>query len=445
MPRKSTVDKILAELKEKIKEKRRQEQKRGRPEAVPRDPEVYERIASLFEEGLTVAEVARALGVSERTLYRLKESPEFQQFLKEREEKIKKAKEARYKTEAVYNKELLEKIVSGEAWTREACEQLSHWEPIQNVCKQWITHNRSRQSLKSAIEEMADIYEYMCRVKQKCDPDLWEPSDFLEFANSLIQRGVSTDTVRKYLTRWWAWKPEHRETELKGLHGKWVRRGVRKTEEHVLEISEIKEILASDELTDEEKLYLKLWLTTGAREYERPSTRGVKELGWGGIVGIKVSDINFKNCTLEVREPKTGKGLEPKIWHSIVIDLFFSGLCRELEQYVKEHGRGRDDWLWGSPERGVKLYKSIVRKLRKLTGKPLVAHDIRRTHAYWLVQQDVPLELIAGGVTGERIESPLGVGWEDLMTMVRYYADLAGRAKKMVPTIMAKFHEVFSS
>lgn len=441
MPRKSTVDKLLEEIREQIKKKRAEEEKkRGRPSSIPRDPEVYERIARLFEEGFTIAEVAKALGVNERTIRRLKEDPEFQKFLKEREEKIKAARMAR--AQVVYDKDLLEKIVSGEAWNKEACRQLSPWEPIQDVCMQWVVHNRSRQSLKSAVEEMAEIYEFQCKVKQKCDPSLWEADDFLEFANSLISRGVSTDTVRKYLTRWWAWKPEHRE-KLKGLHGKWVRRGVMKTEEHVLEPEEVKAALESDELTDEEKLYLKLWLTTGAREYSKPSTRGLKELGWGGIVGAKVSDINWKDCTIAVREPKTGKE-EAKEWYGIQLNLFFPTLCQELRQYVEEHGRRGDDWLWGSPERGVKLYKSIIKKLRKLTGKPLVPHDIRRTHAYWLVKADVPLELIAGGVTGQKLYNALGVGWEDISVMIRYYADLAGKSRKFVPVVQQAFHQIFA-
>ncbi len=437
MPRKSTVDKLLKELEE-IKKRRAEEKKRGRPSTIPRDPEVYERIAKLFEEGLTIKEVAKALGVNERTIRRLKEDPEFQKFLKEREEKIKAARMAR--AQVVYDRDLLEKIVSGEAWNKEACRQLSPWEAIQDVCVQWVVHNRSRQSLESAVEEMADIFEYMCKVKQKCDPALWEADDFLEFANSMISRGVSTDTVRKYLTRWWAWKPEHRE-KLRGLHGKWVRRGVMKTEQHVLEPEEVKAALESDELTEEEKLYLKLWLTTGAREYSKPSTRGLKEIGWGGVVGIRIPDINWKDCTIAIREPKTGKE-EAKEWYGINLNLFFPELCRELRQYVDE--KGRDDWLWGSPERAVKLYKNIIRKLRSITGKPLVPHDMRRTHAYWLVKADVPLELIAGGVVGTRLMNALGVGWEDISVMIRYYADLAGKSRKYVPAVQQVFHQIFA-
>ena len=441
MPRKSTVDKHLEELKQKIKEARRAEHKRGRPEAIPRDPEVLERIARLMEEGLTTEEIARALGVSRHTIIRFKKTEEFQRFLKEREEKIKAAKIAR--AQIVYDKELLERIVSGEEWSREACKRLSPWEAIVNVCLQWVTHNRSRRTLATAVEEMAELFEYMCRRKQKCDPALWEPSDFLDFANEMTARGVSTDTVRKYLTRWWTWRPDHRETELKGLHGKWVRRGVLKTEEHVLEPEEVRRALESDVLTDEEKLYLKLWITTGAREYARPATRGLREIGWGGIVGIRVNDINFRECTIEIREPKTGKE-EPKTWYGIVLDLFFPGLCSELKRYVEERGLRRDDWLWGSPERGVKLYRSIIRKLREITGKPLEPHDMRRTHAYWLVKADVPLELVAGGVVGTKLHNALGVGWEDFGVMIHYYADLAGKSRKYVPKVQETFHGLFS-
>jgi len=440
LPRKSTVDKILDEVKQKIKEKAATERKRGRPPAIPHDTEVYERIARLFEEGFTIKELAKALGVDEKTIRRLKELPEFKQFLKEREEKIKAARMAR--AQVVYDRGLLEKIVSGEAWNKEACRQLSPWEAIQDVCTQWVVHNRSRHSLKSAVEEMAEIYQYQCKVKQKCDPALWEADDFLEFANSMISRGVSTDTVRKYLTRWWSWRPDHRE-KLKGLHGKWVRRGVMKSEEHTLEPEEVRMALESDELTDEEKLYLKLWLTTGAREYSKPSTRGLKELGWGGVVGVKVSDINWKECTISIREPKTAKE-EPKEWYGIQLNLFFPGLCEELRRYVEEKGRGRDDWLWGSPERAVKLYKSIIKKLRSITGKPLVPHDIRRTHAYWLVRADVPLELIAGGIVGTRLMNALGVGWEDISVMIRYYADLSNKSRKYVPHVQQVFHQIFA-
>ena len=39
---------------------------------------------------------------------------------------------------------------------------------------------------------------------------------------------------------------------------------------------------------------------------------------------------------------------------------------------------------------------------------------------------------------------PLGVGWEDISVMIRYYADLAGKSKKYVPHVQQVFHQVFA-
>jgi hypothetical protein len=54
------------------------------------------------------------------------------------------------------------------------------------------------------------------------------------------------------------------------------------------------------------------------------------------------------------------------------------------------------------------------------------------------------VELIAGGVTGQKLYNALGVGWEDISVMIRYYADLAGKSRKYVPHVQQVFHQIFA-
>ena len=449
--RKSTVEQLLKKIKEAQRERK---EGRGRPRAIPK--EVYPQIAELLARGMSKSDIAQKLGVSYMTIHRVTESSEFKEFYEKFKEEIEAAQKARkaMTNRVLLREDVLDKMVRGETWSFEACERLSDFDAIRNLCKEWVSLGRSRQNLENAVRRMADIYDYMCRIKQKCDPDDWASDDFIDFANQLLAEGKTSDTVRQYLTRFWDWRPDLKEDPtLKGRHAVWKRKGVRKGEAHVLTPEEVAKVLSSDDLSKLEKLYLMLWITTGAREYDKPSTRGAKELGWGGIVGLRWEDIKWCRegrenlpCEIDVRETKTTKAgaVESKEWKNIRLDLFFPQLPRMLKEWWEKNGKPKEGWIWKDPKEGVKLYRRIVSKLRKLTGKDnLVAHDIRRTHAYWLVLTDVPLELVAGGVRGDKIVSPLGVGWEDLTTMIDYYADLAGRASKYVDMVQKVYHTRF--
>ena len=167
-----------------------------------------------------------------------------------------------------------------------------------------------------------------------------------------------------------------------------------------------------------------LHLTTMAREGESTEEDS-------SLLGIKWTDIDFVNCTVTVYESKTDK-----VWEGIDLKLFDETFCEKLKKY-KEYaetnfkGEDRRKYVFLSiiP---WDTYKEYLYRFGQYLGKfpgdedlnpAFTPHDIRRSGAYWRVNYlNLPLEVITGFPKLKRVRSPFGVGWEDPLTMVNYYA-----------------------
>lgn len=167
-----------------------------------------------------------------------------------------------------------------------------------------------------------------------------------------------------------------------------------------------------------------LHLTTMAREGESSEEDS-------SLLGIKWTDIDFVNCTVTVYESKTDK-----VWEGIDLNLFDNGFCEKLKNY-KEYAEKN---FKADERRNYVLlsiihwetYKDYLRRFGQFLGKfpgdddlnpAFTPHDIRRSGAYWRINYlNLPLEVITGFPKLKRVRSPFGVGWEDPLTMVNYYA-----------------------
>jgi len=135
-----------------------------------------------------------------------------------------------------------------------------------------------------------------------------------------------------------------------------------------------------------------------------------------GIWGLQWDKINWENGTIDVFESKTKGGIW---WKNCIINLFFDDLQERL-RYAYEHYRIKDSpYIFESMGVSLSQLESFYnREIPLILGRRVTSHDLRKTGAIWLVEADVPLEMIAG----KPENSPFGVGWLDLNTLLKYYS-----------------------
>lgn len=216
------------------------------------------------------------------------------------------------------------------------------------------------------------------------------------------------ENVRKYLTsirvilRWIG----RSDVAEKFGHSEWKRQY---TITDYLTIEEFSKVINSSELSDIEKLVIKLHITLGCRE-----GHGIRS----GLSGLQWSKIDWQNRTIDVYESKTKGGT---IWRGCYLDLFFN-LTEELKSWYAKRVRESDyilESLTGYDLMQLRtFYASLAHKISRIIGRPYRLHFNRKTHAVWLVQADIALEMIAG----KPEQAFFGVGWEDLTTLMKHYA-----------------------
>jgi integrase len=263
----------------------------------------------------------------------------------------------------------------------------------------------------------------------------------------------TTDTIRQSLTVLWAMVPSLKQHPyLRGLHAKLKRKGVKKNDAHVIYPEEFKLLMQDDRLSDLEKLILATHITLGCREgREEVWIRGRKVRG--GLLGLDWSNVHWENglpVAVDVFETKAKGGIW---WLNVKLDLFFKWLPGRLKEYWERQGRPREGRIFPiSYSKLLAIYKKVRKILNEyreqglsptMAVSELTPHDARRTHAMWLILADVPFEVIAGGLRGEKINSPLGVLWITDITLVEYYADLMPKALKSVELVEKWASKVF--
>jgi len=182
-------------------------------------------------------------------------------------------------------------------------------------------------------------------------------------------------------------------------------------------------VLASPEFSGVEKLYLKLHVTTGARE-------GIGASEPSSMWGLRWDKINWRDKIIKIWESKTKKEWRGRL------DLFFNELPDELYQLWVKLGRP-EGYIWKTlgftKNKFNTMIHDVLRRISKMFSDELkerfgtdrlVPHDLRRTHVVWLIDAGVDLESIA-----KSDEFDLGVGWENLDTLLVYYARFTARRR----------------
>jgi integrase len=176
-----------------------------------------------------------------------------------------------------------------------------------------------------------------------------------------------------------------------------------------LSVEEFNKVMESPELDDLEKFILKLHVTLGCREGHH---------GKYGLMGLQWSKVDWNAATIDVYESKTKGGV---IWKGCYLNLFFPNFISEMRYWYEHRVKDSDyiiESLTGySHERAREWLLGISRKVSKIIGRPFRPHFLRKTHAVWLIEADVPLELIAGKPS----QAFFGVGWEDVAVLLQHY------------------------
>lgn len=250
------------------------------------------------------------------------------------------------------------------------------------------------------------------------NPDLWNEDMIARILEEMKERFNWSNQYMRHikiaLRRIWANWFEYEVGSAKS---------VAKPKETYIPYDMFLRVLASPEFTDVEKLYLKLHVTTGARE-------GTGAIEPSSMWGLRWDNINWKERTIRIWESKTKKEWRGRL------DLFFPELPNELYELWVKLGRP-EGYIWktlGFTKSGFdKMIHDVAKKIRSMFSNELkerfgtdriVPHDLRRTHVVWLIDAGVDLESIA-----KSDEFDLGVGWENLDTLLVYYARFTARRR----------------
>ncbi len=191
-------------------------------------------------------------------------------------------------------------------------------------------------------------------------------------------------------------------------------------------LAEFKQILASDQLTEEEKFAFKLHVILGSREgYEKTTTAdGPKEASLRGLTWDEC--YNPHTVRMRVFESKAGGW-----WNNIPLDALDPAFKAEFRRYWESRGKPTKgvilDFMGEDlPKRGAyltQLYAKIKRSFPFIAGQKFTPHFGRKTHANIMWELGYPSEVIVGDATSG--EGYVGCGETDLSTYQKYYLSLS--------------------
>lgn len=290
----------------------------------------------------------------------------------------------------------------------------------------------SESQIRETINLVQRIANYIKEYRHDLptNPDLWKEEDIAKIIEEMKARyNWSNQYIR------------HIKIALRRIFPTWFThevgsaKSVARPKETYIPYKMFLKILASDEFSDIEKLYLKLHVTTGARE-------GTGASEPSSMWGLRWDKIDWTNNTIKIWESKTQHEWRGRI------DLFFNDLPNELYSLWVKLGRPTG-YIWrtlGYTKTGFdRMIHNVSYKIRKLYSNELkerfgtdkiVPHDIRRTHVVWLIDAGVDLETIA-----KSDEFDLGVGWENLDTLLVYYARFTSRRRAIeLSKVYLRYH-----
>jgi len=167
----------------------------------------------------------------------------------------------------------------------------------------------------------------------------------------------------------------------------------------------------------EKELIKRLHVTLGCRE-------GTK--GKGGIIHLEWEKVDWKNRTTDVYESKTGGGF---YWLGCPLDLFGDRTFEMLKEWYEMNGKPSKGLMFPNLCYGKKVetheeleLRNIYKEAGEAIGEPdIKPHFARKLHASLLKKAKVPAEVVAGKAP----HGIVGVGWEDLTTLMKFYVAFA--------------------
>jgi len=284
-------------------------------------------------------------------------------------------------------------------------QHLKNLEEIVNTIGK-LPHEWSEEDISAFLNRK---YEYYLQViRQKVAQNA---KGFYAKLSEKEQDDRARENVRKYLTtiRVFLDWIGRRDLSERFSHTEWKREY---TITDWISVEEFNKIMSSPLLSDLEKFILKLHVTVGCRE---------GRYGKYGLNGLQWSKIDWERKTIDVYESKTKGGT---VWKGVYLELFFPNFMEELRYWHERRVNDSDyilESLIGSNGKVFDFLQKTVRKVEHIIGRHYRLHFNRKTHAVWLIEADVPLELIAGKPS----QAFFGVGWEDLNTLMKHYGAFA--------------------
>ena len=302
---------------------------------------------------------------------------------------------------------------------------LSNLTEIVNFLRK-LPHEWTEEDITRFLNHKYEYYKKLIREKVEKAKRGENGKTFYRTLSEKDMDDRARENVRDYLTTMrvflqWIGRGDLAE---KFSHREWKREY---TVTDFLTVEEFIKLMKSDELTDLDKFIIKLHITVGCREGTGTETRS-------GLWGLQWSKINWDEKTIDVFESKTKGGV---LWKGVYLELFFPNFIEELKYWYNRRIKDSDYILESLGVKKEYVRIKLARKIRKILGRYYRMHYNRKTHAVWLIQSDVPLELIAGKPS----QAFFGVGWEDLNTLMKHYGAFA-REKLMRE--LAKVHSTLT-
>jgi hypothetical protein len=368
---------------------------------MPRPKINREEIFKLLALNYSKKHIKNKTGISERTYWMIK---------REWEEKTESEKQR-------FIKEVIEE--------RKARERFEDYP----IVKKWIKTMQSER-IKSWRKRVL-LCRKVWKILDRKDPANWTSEDIKLKAIPKLREGRKS--IFHYIIAIRSLRPDLKQAiktkrEKAPVNIEWryaykqiVQQGL--TQKFFEIIKEHPQIKGNPKLELESELIVRMHVTLGCRE---------GSVGEGGIINVEWERVDWHNKTIDVYEGKTGGGF---YWLGCPLDLFGDKTFELLKKWHEINGKPIKGKIFPNLEyyfrhnfetvtKDGKLYLvGIYRWIGKALNLPKTIHPhfARKMHASLLKKARVPLEIVAG----DPPHGIVGVGWEDLTTLKKFYVTFA--------------------
>lgn len=303
---------------------------------------------------------------------------------------IQKFIEARKHTR---NKRYTKKILTGISWVVNELKKLPREWNIDELIK---LRNRIYEERLNVLKDRTDLTEYEKEVRARN----YVYHAYLTPIRQILKFIGKTEYLPQLETK--GWKTVYSDIEEK---------------KEYLDLKEIKQVLNSNMFTINEKIFIMLEITTGARHYWASKN--------AGLFGIYLRDFYEvdNELRLNIREAKTGR-----MWQGIrvgLLDDLYEKICgirleNEIKKILSKYDRDQKLVEILFSKKYAHRIRVMHKKIGIIIGRKFTAHFMRHTHATILIRLGIPMELVAGKYEN----AEFGVGWADLNTLYTFYVAL---------------------